>query len=108
HSLVFHCSLHHRAPHSFPTRRSSDLDFLAAIAHRVVNLPETAAADAALQGVPVQRPLSRIVDELHRSTRQHPESYLLTNSVPTGDRKSTRLNSSHVSISYAVFCLKKK
>src|SRR5690349_23316134 len=38
-------------------------------------------------------------------------------SVPTGreksgspalDRKSTRLNSSHVEISYAVFCLKKK
>src|SRR5699024_12077356 len=26
----------------------------------------------------------------------------------TRDRKSTRLNSSHVSISYAVFCLKKK
>src|SRR5690554_7184980 len=26
----------------------------------------------------------------------------------TGDRKSTRLNSSHVRISYAVFCLKKK
>src|SRR5438067_4599521 len=35
------------------------------------------------------------------------------NSVPVlkvsaADRKSTRLNSSHVSISYAVFCLKKK
>src|SRR6266513_5606882 len=28
--------------------------------------------------------------------------------VDTADRKSTRLNSSHVSISYAVFCLKKK
>src|SRR5699024_11708159 len=28
--------------------------------------------------------------------------------VGAGDRKSTRLNSSHVSISYAVFCLKKK
>src|SRR5579863_3560816 len=28
--------------------------------------------------------------------------------VTTGDRKSTRLNSSHPSISYAVFCLKKK
>src|SRR5699024_11871072 len=28
--------------------------------------------------------------------------------TPPGDRKSTRLNSSHVSISYAVFCLKKK
>src|SRR5438477_6780058 len=27
---------------------------------------------------------------------------------PTIDRKSTRLNSSHMSISYAVFCLKKK
>src|SRR5690349_23515033 len=28
--------------------------------------------------------------------------------IETGDRKSTRLNSSHVEISYAVFCLKKK
>src|SRR5699024_12231298 len=28
--------------------------------------------------------------------------------APQRDRKSTRLNSSHVSISYAVFCLKKK
>src|SRR3989442_9919987 len=28
--------------------------------------------------------------------------------VRNGDRKSTRLNSSHVRISYAVFCLKKK
>src|SRR5258707_8396829 len=29
-------------------------------------------------------------------------------SAPFGDRKSTRLNSSHANISYAVFCLKKK
>ena len=28
--------------------------------------------------------------------------------VNTGDRKSTRLNSSHITISYAVFCVKKK
>src|SRR5438034_11583339 len=28
--------------------------------------------------------------------------------IPRGDRKSTRLNSSHTVISYAVFCLKKK
>src|SRR5439155_19429268 len=28
--------------------------------------------------------------------------------LAVGDRKSTRLNSSHVAISYAVFCLKKK
>src|SRR5437870_8669919 len=30
------------------------------------------------------------------------------NRSPVSDRKSTRLNSSHVAISYAVFCLKKK
>src|SRR5437899_6652918 len=28
--------------------------------------------------------------------------------LPVSDRKSTRLNSSHLGISYAVFCLKKK
>src|SRR3989442_10050116 len=33
---------------------------------------------------------------------------LATKTEPIGDRKSTRLNSSHVRISYAVFCLKKK
>src|SRR5690348_17538701 len=31
-----------------------------------------------------------------------------SSALPDGDRKSTRLNSSHPSISYAVFCLKKK
>src|SRR6266478_4327272 len=31
-----------------------------------------------------------------------------TNAIPRQDRKSTRLNSSHSQISYAVFCLKKK
>src|SRR3712207_7582323 len=33
---------------------------------------------------------------------------VLVSIVGGGDRKSTRLNSSHVNISYAVFCLKKK
>src|SRR5690554_7664629 len=33
---------------------------------------------------------------------------VLAGSLVTRDRKSTRLNSSHVRISYAVFCLKKK
>src|SRR5690554_7060233 len=32
----------------------------------------------------------------------------ITRTSTTTDRKSTRLNSSHVRISYAVFCLKKK
>src|SRR5438270_4378153 len=34
--------------------------------------------------------------------------YDLTDRLSAGDRKSTRLNSSHSQISYAVFCLKKK
>src|SRR5256885_10276608 len=34
--------------------------------------------------------------------------YTGTVTSPTADRKSTRLNSSHLVISYAVFCLKKK
>src|SRR5258707_2369936 len=32
----------------------------------------------------------------------------LDDRIEDGDRKSTRLNSSHANISYAVFCLKKK
>src|SRR5690625_6532550 len=36
------------------------------------------------------------------------ETALLMATCVPGDRKSTRLNSSHVAISYAVFCLKKK
>src|SRR2546429_4874773 len=35
-------------------------------------------------------------------------SYSLNTSISRADRKSTRLNSSHGYISYAVFCLKKK
>src|SRR5690625_4713124 len=36
------------------------------------------------------------------------EPIIAISSVSARDRKSTRLNSSHVAISYAVFCLKKK
>src|SRR5690625_6759871 len=36
------------------------------------------------------------------------DPWYLDGALPEGDRKSTRLNSSHVAISYAVFCLKKK
>src|SRR3712207_7523504 len=35
-------------------------------------------------------------------------AHLLETLPYAGDRKSTRLNSSHANISYAVFCLKKK
>src|SRR3712207_8357245 len=37
-----------------------------------------------------------------------PAGEVLVLGVPARDRKSTRLNSSHANISYAVFCLKKK
>src|SRR5439155_14045273 len=36
------------------------------------------------------------------------QTYVLLEHCVIQDRKSTRLNSSHVAISYAVFCLKKK
>src|SRR2546427_5412408 len=38
----------------------------------------------------------------------HKRPLFFGTSKPTPDRKSTRLNSSHSQISYAVFCLKKK
>src|SRR5471032_3608289 len=48
---------------------------------------------------------------LFRSPSQRPRHALVLarnhQPLPT-DRKSTRLNSSHITISYAVFCLKKK
>src|SRR3989442_6209910 len=59
-------------------------------------------------------PISTGVDPIrHARGGQLLGSPRLRRSVPRsvifgGDRKSTRLNSSHVRISYAVFCLKKK
>src|SRR5436309_5903283 len=46
------------------------------------------------------------VNESYLNARIGIRSWLLT--TDHKDRKSTRLNSSHVKISYAVFCLKKK
>src|SRR3712207_8230350 len=43
----------------------------------------------------------------HRRHEVRP-AHELTIAPPPSDRKSTRLNSSHANISYAVFCLKKK
>src|SRR5207302_10815731 len=43
-----------------------------------------------------------------RSARDKSQVADLRRAPATADRKSTRLNSSHVKISYAVFCLKKK
>src|SRR5438552_19085179 len=51
------------------------------------------------------------VRTLEPDHHRHPDAHLLHRGEEggrQGDRKSTRLNSSHQIISYAVFCLKKK
>src|SRR5256885_6885318 len=53
------------------------------------------------------RRTSTSVISLPRRARAGPR-HVTTAAAPTRDRKSTRLNSSHLVISYAVFCLKKK
>src|SRR5690349_24252814 len=47
-------------------------------------------------------------DDIHYFVRASEKNSRDWSEVPEEDRKSTRLNSSHVEISYAVFCLKKK
>src|SRR5690606_41824050 len=85
--FFFHGSGDPRDLHSFPTRRSSDLDRAEPARRRRRQPGAQPAREPARQRVEVHpRPASGA----HR------------------DRKSTRLNSSHVKISYAVFCLKKK
>src|SRR5437773_8863924 len=56
---------------------------------------------------------TRRSSDLRSWTRLHSRSTSRRSSAPStgprsSDRKSTRLNSSHITISYAVFCLKKK
>src|SRR5207249_12141380 len=65
--------------------------------------PYTTLFRSIAKGAP--RVLVRILGVL-RSSILAPSLRVLNRKFP--DRKSTRLNSSHVSISYAVFCLKKK
>src|SRR5438132_10867728 len=93
-------SVHHQALHSFPTRRSSDLaaQSLRPSAIRVIAQalsPDDAAMDiGSARGGPPPAVRDDFTFEL--------------NTAAVRDRKSTRLNSSHTVISYAVFCLKKK
>src|SRR5690606_41998281 len=83
----FECSSHHPHPHSFPTRRSSDL------LHQPTHHPKP---------VTDRRLLEEPDPLLARPALEH----RVHHRRQIG--KSTRLNSSHVKISYAVFCLKKK
>src|SRR5690349_24241086 len=49
-------------------------------------------------------PAQAVLDRVAVGLDPHEQAHV----APEQDRKSTRLNSSHVEISYAVFCLKKK
>src|SRR5438874_13805035 len=50
----------------------------------------------------------RLRQRIRRSAAERCDQSICPDSEQMEDRKSTRLNSSHVEISYAVFCLKKK
>src|SRR2546430_9136161 len=54
------------------------------------------------------RSLSPLFDALPLPVKPDPVPVALGRPLDLADRKSTRLNSSHSQISYAVFCLKKK
>src|SRR5690606_39796790 len=103
HSLLHHCSLDPRAPPPSPTRRSSDLPCSFCIIPKI-------------RGRHRSRTLESVVKEAEQLVRAGVKEINLISQDTTyfgmdrweGDRKSTRLNSSHVKISYAVFCLKKK
>src|SRR5690606_41742095 len=96
------------ALHSFPTRRSSDLFVL------VLQLRQSLrhALRMPLTIHVIERKVKVGVEPTRRKTRlirlTGPPLNPLDHRLDVVDRKSTRLNSSHVKISYAVFCLKKK
>src|SRR5207248_11321146 len=94
--------------HSFPTRRSSDL-----VNQRPINVPRPALQIAshppATWGI-VPRPVNaRSLPSTWGARYAVCPKCHARASLPKGpvaiDRKSTRLNSSHRTISYAVFCL---
>src|SRR2546429_1460570 len=57
---------------------------------------------------PSPTPVGRVVATELKPATPHQFHFWTANETPIGDRKSTRLNSSHGYISYAVFCLKQK
>src|SRR5690606_41678472 len=90
-----HASGAHPDLHSFPTRRSSDL-----LAAHLDDLGMALAREPLGDPRDAQRVLGHDLADPPVAARRRRGEH--------ADRKSTRLNSSHVKISYAVFCLKKK
>src|SRR3989442_3931776 len=62
----------------------------------------------AVQKDQINRPFEEVKPQLQQNLKRAKVQQELGLNFLEGDRKSTRLNSSHVRISYAVFCLKKK
>src|SRR5690242_21829014 len=92
--FFFYCYGDHRDLHSFPTRRSSDLG----PRFSTVRLPQNTG-----KGCAIRTAMLAATGQVIAFTDAD-----LPFRLVGLDRKSTRLNSSHMSISYAVFCLKKK
>src|SRR5690606_42069719 len=91
--------------HPFPTRRSSDLDRSGVPGAETPESPDGMTRSDEERYAEVFNTWLRYgIGELDKEDRE----LLQARHVSHGDRKSTRLNSSHVKISYAVFCLKKK
>src|SRR2546430_5293995 len=61
-----------------------------------------------LQDVTARETARARLADVERQLREHQRSLAAEHQLAAQDRKSTRLNSSHSQISYAVFCLKKK
>src|SRR5688500_19539187 len=86
---------------SFPTRRSSDLSHELALAIEL----NDAGISPSMLGISIR---SETILDRYRIRGYTVENLVTTLKTEGLDRKSTRLNSSHLVISYAVFCLKKK
>src|SRR5438128_8828890 len=94
----------HRDLHSFPTRRSSDLGEEHVLQHVDAEEVDREYLERGYERGEERRDSE---EEDARAPRR-PAPPLHPPHAARVDRKSTRLNSSHGSISYAVFCLKKK
>src|SRR5690606_41428981 len=99
-------SRHHRDLHSFPTRRSSDLTQLVVPGVQVPLVVSSSFFSGMTLALSPPHPLSAVKSVVKANGNNILFFIFLYSNSP--DRKSTRLNSSHVKISYAVFCLKKK
>src|SRR5207249_10524788 len=104
----YHCHPVTRDLHSFPTRRSSDLGSLTALklrSHTASPLSTLPKGRRHRGGVVIHNQPAPVGLYIHETVACRDCLRLAVLDVGEGvDRKSTRLNSSHVSISYAVFC----